>query len=522
MFTRPDFRPLAVPLAVSLCLAAGLPAHAQGLGSAMSFSLPQKMVSALSNDVVAAHRRDLDAMLADLMRVTDAASAAAYSNYLDTQMSQYRSNHERLYQQAMRGFKSTKKSSPAQVTDAMRQAAADVNRLAASRYRQIDTQMQRVQGLYPPLKLKFDDLRNLRLVLDDDDDDNGPAPVAGNGGAAGNGTSLSTTPTSVTAGATANLGNNVSVSTECTAGGTASGSGGVDGNNVGGSASVGNGVVCTNTLGYADPNGYAQLEGTCQAGTFANAQGTAGANGASFCGDASTGASCSASVSGEGRSAYGGGGGSAGVSGGGQGIGACGGFTFTGGAVNIKFCGSLAFEVGVDVCVNGSVNYKNIVKRMEPFASRAVAQAAKCAASGKKNCFFTGADLLANAAAPYYRRTRAFFTSAGEFSVASASTVWNDSRATAYRTANYASSAARYTGNKLKGTAYDTWGVVRTGSGQILDVGTVTGMALLSAGGSFVSGMSSVGSGIVSVGNAAVNGASDAGDSFVDAITSNW
>lgn len=303
--------------------------------------------------------------------------------------------------------------------------------------------------------------------------------------------SVSTSGGAVTVTTTTNFGNNVSTTTECTVGTTMSAGGGLNGYNVGGSVSVGSGVSCANVTGYSDPNGYAQVETSCQSGNFASAAGQAGVNGVSFCGDASTGSSCSAGVAAGGISQYASYGANAGVSAGGEGVGACGGFTWGNGAVNVQYCGSLAYEVGVDFCVNYSVSYAPLLNRVEPFASRALAQVAKCAVAGtpQQNCTFTAADLMANAAAPYYRRTSAFFNQAGQLSVTSAASVWADNKSQLYRSTNYAKAATKFAGNKLQGTAYDAMGRVTNGAGQLVDVAKVTGDAFAQAGGTVAKGV---------------------------------
>jgi Jacalin-like lectin domain len=263
-----------------------------------------------------------------------------------------------------------------------------------------------------------------------------------------------------------------SSSANCTAASYAKGSGGTSGGNVQGGGSVGSGVVCTDTTGYADKNGYANVQLSCQSGMFASADGQAGANGVAVCADASVGTSCSATVAGGGTTQYGGGGGSAGVSGGGTGAGMCGGVTFTAESVNIAMCGSLALDVGVDVCINGSVNYANIYGRAEPFASRALAQAAKCAsASNGAECSFTLGDMLANSAAPFIGRTADFFDSKKTFRTGAAIDVWNDSRASVLRTGNYTKSIDKYVGNNLKNTTYSAIGQVLNSSNQLVDIG---------------------------------------------------
>lgn len=272
-----------------------------------------------------------------------------------------------------------------------------------------------------------------------------------------------------------NLGNGMSTSTECTVGTAVHGGAHASRNNVRGGGSVGSGASCTNTTGYADSNGYINMQTTCQSGSFASAQGQAGANGLSLCADASAGSDCTSTLAAGGNSQYGGGGGSAGVSGGAsEGAGLCGGVTFGKGSVNISMCGNLALDIGVDVCVNGSVNYKNIYTRTEPFASRAVAQAAKCAANAtsQSNCVFTTGDMLANAAAPYYGRTKAFFNGK-VFRTDAASAVWKDKRAIAYRTNNYAKSVAKFGANNLKNTTYNASGTVVNASNQVVDTGTL-------------------------------------------------
>ena len=329
----------------------------------------------------------------------------------------------------------------------------------------------------------------------------------------------------VTVGSTTNLGGGVSTSTSCTAGTTATGSGGVSGNNVGGSGSFGSGVSCTNTTGYADPNGYIGLETTCASGTYGNAAGTAGANGVMVCADVSSGSSCSVTLAGGGVSPYGGGGGSAGVSAGGEGIGSCGGVTFTNGVANIAMCGTLEFEVGIDVCVNGSVNYGNNINRAGPVASRAVAQAAKCAASNTAatSCAFTAGDLMANAAGPYYKRTKAFFDANNRFVVAPAKDIWNDSKSITYRSTNYAKSAAKYTGNQLTNTTYNAVGQVMNAANQLVDVGNVTKAAMVSASSTVVAGATGVGntiaSGATDTGNAIASGATNTGNAIASGAT---
>lgn len=282
---------------------------------------------------------------------------------------------------------------------------------------------------------------------------------------------------SLSAGNTTNIGGGVSTSTSCTVGSTAGGSGSVANNTLSGGASIGSGASCSNSTGYADPHGYAQLDTSCTSGSYANAQGVAGAGGLMLCADASTGSSCSVGISGGGISSYGGGGGSAGVSGGaGEGAGFCGGFTFANGSVNIQYCGSLAFDVGVDFCLNGSVNYANIINRTEPFASRAIAQAAKCTASNTAaaNCVFTTGDLMANAAGPYYRRAKDFFDANNKFVAGPAVAVWSDAKSVSYRTANYAKSAAKYAGSGLTNTYYATSGQVMNAANQVVDVAAIT------------------------------------------------
>jgi len=361
--------------------------------------------------------------------------------------------------------------------------------------------------------MKFNTLIGLAVIT-------AAAPMFPLAQAASTAVAVTTTGGAVTVSNTTNLGGGVSTSTACTVGTTVSGSGGVSGNNVGGSASVGDGVSCTNTTGYSDPNGYIGLDTTCQSGTFANAQGTAGANGLSICADVSSGSSCSVALSGGGSSQYGGGGGSAGVGAGGEGAGYCGGVTFGKGSVNIQMCGTLAFEVGVDVCVNGNVNYANIINRTEPFASRAVAQAAKCSVSGAAaaNCTFTAADLLANAAAPYYNRTKVFFDSNKQFVIAPAKAIWIDQKSLIYRNTNYAKSVSKYTGNKLTNTAYQIGGQVTNAANQVVDVGNVTKDALASAGSTVVAGATNVGNtvagGATSVGNTIAGGATNVGNSI--------
>jgi hypothetical protein len=264
----------------------------------------------------------------------------------------------------------------------------------------------------------------------------------------------------------------VSSSANCTASSYANGSGGTSGGNVQGGGSAGSGVVCTDTTGYADKNGYANVQLSCQSGMFANGEGQAGANGVAVCADASVGTSCSATVAGGGTTQYGGGGGSAGVSDGGSGAGTCGGVTFTNEAVNIAMCGTIALDVGVDVCINGSVNYANIYGRAEPFASRAVAQAAKCASSSNgAECGFTVGDMLANSAAPFVGRTTDFFDSSKKFRTGAAIDVWNDSRASVFRTGNYSKAVEKFAGNNLKKTTYSAVGQVINSSNQLVDIG---------------------------------------------------
>ena len=268
----------------------------------------------------------------------------------------------------------------------------------------------------------------------------------------------------------------MSSNSNCTASSYATGSGGTSGGNVQGGAIVGSGVVCTNTTGYADKNGYANVQLSCQSGMFANGEGQAGANGVAVCADASVGTSCSATVAGGGTTQYGGGGGSAGVSAGGTGAGTCGGVTFTKEAVTIQMCGTLAFDVGVDLCVNGTVNYANIYGRTEPFASRAVAQAAKCASSASSGapCGFTVGDMLANSAAPYVGRAVDFFDSNKQFRTGAAIDVWNDSRANVFRTGNYSNAVVQYGGNNLKDTTYNAVGQVLNSSNQVVDIGNAS------------------------------------------------
>ena len=255
---------------------------------------------------------------------------------------------------------------------------------------------------------------------------------------------------------------------------TVSGNGSASGSNIQGGGSVGGGVTCQETTGYSDPNGYINVQLSCQDGVFANAQGQAGTNGVSLCADATVGASCTATLAGGGTSQYGGGGGTAGVSGGNAvGGGMCGGVTFTNGSINVDMCGSLAFEVGVDVCINGSVNYKNIYRRVEPFGSRAVAQAAKCAADSTA-CTFTMGDLLANAAAPYIGRTIGFFDNSGVFRTPAAKDVWTATSASQYRTSNYAKTANKFAGNKLANTTYNEVGKVVNSSNQAVDIGNAS------------------------------------------------
>lgn len=261
-------------------------------------------------------------------------------------------------------------------------------------------------------------------------------------------------------------------SANCTASSYANGSGGTSGGNVQGGGSVGSGVTCTDTTGYADPNGYANIQLSCQSGMYANAEGQAGANGVSLCADASVGTSCSAVVAGGGTTQYGGGGGSAGVSAGGTGAGTCGGVTFTPGIASIAMCGTIALDVGVDVCINGSVNYANTLDRLEPFASRAVAQAAKCASSSNgSECGFTVGDMLANSAAPFVGRAADFFDSSKKFRTGAAIDVWNDARASNFRTGNYTKAADKYVGNNLKNTTYSAVGQVLNSSKQLVDIG---------------------------------------------------
>lgn len=279
---------------------------------------------------------------------------------------------------------------------------------------------------------------------------------------------------------TTNLGNGGYNTAECSATTGASASGTVTNNNVSGGGTVGSVVGCSNTIGYANPYAYASLETGCQSGTVATGEGSAGANGLMVCADVSTGTSCSATVGTGTTSQYGGAGSSAGVGAGGEGAGLCGGMTFTQGVASIAMCGTLAFQVGVDLCVNGSVNYGNIINRAEPFASRAVAQAAKCAASGTaaNQCVFTTGDLMANAAAPYYKRTAAFFDSNKKFAVNEAKAVWNDARSVKYRATNYAKSTAKYAGNNLKNTSYNAAGNVVNASNQMVDTGAVAAAAI--------------------------------------------
>jgi hypothetical protein len=278
---------------------------------------------------------------------------------------------------------------------------------------------------------------------------------------------------------------------------------------------VGSGATCSNSTGYSDPNGYIQLDTSCSTGNFANAQGVAGAGGLMLCADASSGSSCSVGVSGGGNSQYGGGGGSAGVSAGGEGIGACGGVTFTGGVATIQYCGSLAFDVGVDFCLNGSVNYGNIAGRMEPFASRAVAQAAKCSSSGTaaKDCVFTTGDLMANAAAPYYGRAKDFFNNNKQFVAGPAVAVWKDAKSVNYRATNYAKSAAKYTGSKLTGTYYSAQGQVLNAANQIVDVASVTKQAAEQAG-------ATVGKGLNYAANATANTATNVANTVASGTVS--
>lgn len=289
-------------------------------------------------------------------------------------------------------------------------------------------------------------------------------------------------------------------STDCEVGASGSVKGGLMGNNVKGGGSVGVGVTCTNTTTYGNPSGYGTVELSCQSGMYANAEGQAGANGLALCADASVGDACSATVGGGGNSKYGGGGANAGVSGGGSGAGVCGGVTFGKGKVNVNMCGNLALDVGVDVCVNGSVNYANIYNRAEPFASRAVAQAAKCAANdgAALQCTFTTGDLLANAAAPFVGRAADFFSSKGDFQAGAATKVWKDNQAAAFRTANYANAVNKYAANSLKNTAYDAAGKVTNAANQVVDTGKVV--------------INTVGNGATNVGNQVGNGVKDTGN----------
>lgn len=265
-------------------------------------------------------------------------------------------------------------------------------------------------------------------------------------------------------------GNALSNAPNCSGGLTASGGGSVSGGNVQGGASVGSGFVCTDTTGYGNPSGYISVQLSCQSGMFASAQGQAGANGVALCADASSGSSCTAAIAGGGSSQYGGGGGSAGTSAGNaEGGGACGGVTFTKEAINISMCGSLAFQVGIDVCINGSVNYKNVYGATEPFASRALAQAAKC--GGSTDCVFTVGDLLANSAAPYIGRTAAFFDTNYRFRADAATGVWKDVKATNFRSSNYTKAVTKFLGNNLKDTTYNAAGQVVNASNQVVDIG---------------------------------------------------
>lgn len=279
---------------------------------------------------------------------------------------------------------------------------------------------------------------------------------------------------------TTNLGNGGYNTAECSATTGASASGTVTNNNVSGGGTVGTVVGCSNTIGYANPYAYASLETACQTGTAATGEGSAGANGLMVCADVSTGSSCSVTAATGTTSQYGGAGSSAGVGAGGEGAGLCGGLTFSKGVASIAMCGTLAFQVGVDVCVNGSVNYGNIINRAEPFASRAVAQAAKCAASNTaaNQCVFTTGDLMANAAAPYYKRTKAFFDSSNKFAVNEAKAVWNDARSVKYRGTNYAKSTVKYAGNDLKNTSYNAAGNVVNASNQLVDTSYVAATAI--------------------------------------------
>jgi hypothetical protein len=299
----------------------------------------------------------------------------------------------------------------------------------------------------------------------------------------------------------------MSSNSNCTASSYATGSGDTSGGNVQGGASVGSGVVCTNTTGYADKNGYANVQLSCQSGMFANGEGQAGANGVAVCADASVGTSCSATVAGGGTTQYGGGGGSAGVSAGGTGAGTCGGVTFTKEAVTIAMCGTIALDVGVDVCINGTVNYANIYGRTEPFASRAVAEAAKCASSASSGapCGFTVGDMLANSAAPYVGRAVDFFDSNKKFRTGAAIDVWNDSRANVFRSGNYTKAVEKYAGNNLKNTTYNTVGQVLSASNQVVDIGKSS----IDTGRNIVN---KVGSGAKDIGNQVGNGAKDVGN----------
>ncbi|MET0333976.1 MAG: hypothetical protein ABW190_06870 [Rhizobacter sp.] len=212
-----------------------------------------------------------------------------------------------------------------------------------------------------------------------------------------------------------------------------------------------------------------------------------------------------------GGSRYGSGGATAGVSGGGSGAGVCGGVTFGKGKVNVNMCGNLALDVGVDVCVNGSVNYANIYNRAEPFASRAIAQAAKCAANGTAaaQCTFTTGDLLANAAAPYIGRTKDFFNSAGKFQAQAASKVWQDTRAAAFRTNNYTKAVNKFAANSLKNTAYDAAGKVTNAANQVVDTGKVV---INTTGKEVTQVANQVGNGATDVANKAGDGLKDAGN----------
>lgn len=268
-------------------------------------------------------------------------------------------------------------------------------------------------------------------------------------------------------------GNWLSDVANCSGGTAPSGGGSVSGGNVQGGGSAGGGFVCTNTVGYGNPSGYVNVTLSCQSGMFASAEGQAGANGVAVCADASVGTSCTTTLGAGGSNKYGGGSGTAGVSGGNaEGAGACGGVTFTNEAIAISMCGSLAFQVGIDVCINGTVNYKNVYNSVEPFASRAVAQAAKCAStSSNTNCAFTVGDLLANAAAPFVGRTQAFFDTNYRFRTDAARDVWNEAKAGTFRSGNYSKAVNKFIGNELKNTTYNAVGQVVNSSNQVMDLG---------------------------------------------------